>query len=579
MWWRRFVLASFIPLAIVCSLLIFPGKASAQTTSFNYQGRLSDGGTAANGTYDFQFALWDSVGGGTQFGSPSTVNTVAVSNGVFTVSLDFGAASFNGASRFLEISVRPSSGGSFTTLSPRQPITSTPYAIRTLSATDATQLGGLAASQYVQTNDSRLTDDRPPTPGSANYIQNSTPEQGVSFNISGNGTVGGAVTAAQYNIGGNLVLSVTGGGQAYQYSNTFVGFNAGLLNAPEAGGRGEQNSFFGSQSGQSNTSGLENSFFGWYAGIANTTGYCNSFFGLEAGARNTVGVFNTTLGVAADVLSPNLTNATAIGAQAAVNQSNSIVLGSIQGVNSATANVNVGIGTTTPSSILNVVGSQPASTTIGSGATATPVLQVIGGKGGGGFSGGTGASVLIQAGDGGDGHGAPGGAGGSIVLLPGSGGAPSGTAGRVGIGTSSPTATLSVNGTADKPGGGSWAVFSDERLKNIHGHFIPGLNAIMRLQPVRYEYKPDNALGIMSEGEHIGFSAQQVQRIIPEAVSTNDKGYLLVNNDPIIWTMLNAIKEQQAQIEKLRRTNATLSGRLRTLERGRRASRRSWNNF
>ena len=72
----------------------------------------------------------------------------------------------------------------------------------------------------------------------------------------------------------------------------------------------------------------------------------------------------------------------------------------------------------------------------------------------------------------------------------------------------------------------------------------------MRFQPLRYEYKRDNALGIKSEGEHVGFSAQAVQKIIPEAVTTNDKGYLLVNNDPILWTMLNAIKEQQAQIAK-----------------------------
>src|SRR5207253_10851676 len=59
----------------------------------------------------------------------------------------------------------------------------------------------------------------------------------------------------------------------------------------------------------------------------------------------------------------------------------------------------------------------------------------------------------------------------------------------------------------------------------------------------------DNALNLKSEGEHIGFSAQAVQRIIPEAVTQNDKGYLLVNNDPIMWTMLNAIKEQQTEIE------------------------------
>ena len=89
----------------------------------------------------------------------------------------------------------------------------------------------------------------------------------------------------------------------------------------------------------------------------------------------------------------------------------------------------------------------------------------------------------------------------------------------------------------------------------------------MQLQPLRYEYKRDNALNLKSEGEHIGFSAQAVRKIIPEAVSQNDKGYLLVNNDPILWTMLNAIKEQQAQIEKLRTANAALNARLRAVER------------
>src|SRR6266536_1790699 len=123
------------------------------------------------------------------------------------------------------------------------------------------------------------------------------------------------------------------------------------------------------------------------------------------------------------------------------------------------------------------------------------------------------------------------------------------TSGRVGIGTNMPDQVLSLGtGTASKPGGGSWAIFSDERLKNIKGRFTPGLKAVMQLQPLRYEYKRDNALAIKSEGEHIGFSAQAVQRIIPEAVIKNDKGYLLINNDPIMWTMLNAVKEQQAQI-------------------------------
>ena len=49
--------------------------------------------------------------------------------------------------------------------------------------------------------------------------------------------------------------------------------------------------------------------------------------------------------------------------------------------------------------------------------------------------------------------------------------------------------------------------------------------------------------------EHVGFSAQAVEKIIHEAVTKTDQGYRLVNNDPIMWAMLNAVKEQQKHIE------------------------------
>ena len=57
-------------------------------------------------------------------------------------------------------------------------------------------------------------------------------------------------------------------------------------------------------------------------------------------------------------------------------------------------------------------------------------------------------------------------------------------------------------------------------------------------------------MGIRDQEEHIGFVAQEVRAVIPEAVSENDRGFLLVNNDPILWTMLNAIKEQQVLIQQ-----------------------------
>ena len=74
----------------------------------------------------------------------------------------------------------------------------------------------------------------------------------------------------------------------------------------------------------------------------------------------------------------------------------------------------------------------------------------------------------------------------------------------------------------------------------------------MMLQPIRYQYKQDNALGLKSETENVGFGAQSLQKVIPEAVTRNSNGYLMVNNDPIIWTMLNAIKEQQKEIVELK---------------------------
>jgi hypothetical protein len=126
-------------------------------------------------------------------------------------------------------------------------------------------------------------------------------------------------------------------------------------------------------------------------------------------------------------------------------------------------------------------------------------------------------------------------------------------AGNVGIGTTVPDLRLSVSGDADKSaGGGSWQVFSDERLKNIKGNFSSGLKAVMQLQPIRFQYKQDNALGLQSEKENVGFGAQTLEKVVPEAVTRNSNGYLMVNNDPILWTMLNAIKEQQKEIEQLK---------------------------
>ena len=91
-------------------------------------------------------------------------------------------------------------------------------------------------------------------------------------------------------------------------------------------------------------------------------------------------------------------------------------------------------------------------------------------------------------------------------------------AGNVGIGTTIPDNLLTVNGTADKPGGGSWGTFSDARLKDVERTFDYGLAELMQLQPIFYRYKQDNPLALPSTESYSGFIAQDVQKVIPEAV-------------------------------------------------------------
>jgi hypothetical protein len=219
------------------------------------------------------------------------------------------------------------------------------------------------------------------------------------------------------------------------------------------------------------------------------------------------------------------------------------------------ANGNVGVGTASPSAKLHVAGALFADGNAGLGGR----LIAVGSAGatndafasfGGLFTAGSG-EVGLQLGRTGltTGvaviQGVKEGAGVNNLSLQPSGG-------RVGIGTAAPDQTLSVNGDASKTGGGSWQTFSDERLKHIKGSFRAGLSAVMQLRPLRYEYRSDNPLGLNSGGEHVGFGAQALGKVIPEAVTRGESGYLLVNNDPVMWAMLNAIKEQQQQIEELR---------------------------
>ncbi|MDM7922297.1 MAG: hypothetical protein QUS14_08340 [Pyrinomonadaceae bacterium] len=181
--------APFTQLLVAVTILFLAMNAISQTTAFSYQGSLTDNGSTANGSFQFQFKLFDAVSGGTQIGATLENITLNVVDGIFSTKLDFGAGVLTGANRFLEIAVRRNAGEPFITLSPREQIASAPYAVRTLSAVqadtalDAEKLGGVAANEYV-TSASLNT----------NAIRNqATLQSPANFNISGSGYFGGRV--------------------------------------------------------------------------------------------------------------------------------------------------------------------------------------------------------------------------------------------------------------------------------------------------------------------------------------------------------------------------------------------------
>ncbi len=120
----------FISVALAALILSGNSSAAPSGSAFTYQGHLTHAGSPANGLYEMQFTLFDAPTNGIPVGTPTNVAPVVVSNGVFTVQLDFSASAFNGAARWLEITVNLFGSDMVpTTLVPRQAITPTPYAI------------------------------------------------------------------------------------------------------------------------------------------------------------------------------------------------------------------------------------------------------------------------------------------------------------------------------------------------------------------------------------------------------------------------------------------------------------------
>jgi hypothetical protein len=235
-----FILLLFVSVAL---------KSGAQGTAFNYQGRLNDSGMQANGSYDLRFAVYDAVTNGTRISDLLTNSAVAVSNGLFSVNLDFGAGIFAGNNAWLDLAVRATGVTNFTSLSPRQPILPVPYAM--FSTTASNLVGTLSAAQLTGTVPSSQVSGTYSNP--VNFTNGGNNFSGAfGGTFSGNGSALTSLNASQLTTGTVADARLTTNVALLDHSQTYSGANT----------YGGDNTFNGANNFTNRANNFTGSFFG-----------------------------------------------------------------------------------------------------------------------------------------------------------------------------------------------------------------------------------------------------------------------------------------------------------------------------
>ncbi len=290
---RRPVVAARRPCLVFVRLLLcfillpsaFSLSAFAQGTAFTYQGQLQNNGSLASGSYDLTFTLFATNTGGVPIALPVTNSAAAVSNGLFTTTIDFGPGAFTGGSNWLEIAVSSNGANSFTTLAPRQQLTPVPYAIMAENVSG----GGLASGTY----------------GNAVTFNNAA----NSFTGSYSGNGGGLTNLNAATLGGLAPGNFwqTDGNAGTTAGVNFVGttdnqplemhVNGGrvLRLEPDTLGAGSPNVIGGSPSNVVATSSGATIAGGGKAGLANSIGSGTTFATIGGGQDNTNNSSNATV--------------------------------------------------------------------------------------------------------------------------------------------------------------------------------------------------------------------------------------------------------------------------------------------
>ena len=344
-----------------------PATAHAQGTAFTYQGRLNDGANPASGIYDLTFALYDTnQSPGNLIAGPLTNSATAISNGLFAAVIDFGAGVFTGTNYWLEIGVQTNGGGGGATLTPRQALTPTPYAITAGSVVS----GGLAAGTY----------------GNAVTLDNADNNIAGIFSGDGSGlasvnaySLNGLTSASFWEIGGNAGANPTNGAFIGTLDNLPLEFdvNTNRVLRLEYGYDSNAGSAAPNVIGGSAGNVVSNGFCGaLIAGGGNAT-YPNrvggSYASVPGGLGNTAsGDFSIAMGAFCAALAPS---ATAIGDGNTASGTSSTALGVVTTA-SGYASTAMGENTFASGPYSTVLGyantaSGYASSALGNGSTAS----------------------------------------------------------------------------------------------------------------------------------------------------------------------------------------------------------------
>ena len=203
---KRILLAVLLAVGAFVALLVMPTHTDAAINpQINFQGKLTnpDGTNVSNGTYSIVFSLYTVASGGTAVWT-ETQSSVSVVDGIFQVSLGSvtalpGAVDFKSAGIYLGVKV-----GSDAEMTPRIPFTAAPYAFNASTADNASQLGGIASSGYVQLSPSAQQT------GNINISGN------ITSASTGNNSFAGTLQSAAYLLGSgpDLSLQPVVGGQS-----------------------------------------------------------------------------------------------------------------------------------------------------------------------------------------------------------------------------------------------------------------------------------------------------------------------------------------------------------------------------